>query len=71
MLFTFVELVGMVYNIFHEEICDLYCKNKDQEEGRRRAVPINLETFYRVVPLLVETCGRILPPFEKPSKSSK
>ena len=70
MLFTFVDLVGVVQNIFHEERCDLCWKNKDQEEGRRRTASINLETICRVLPL-VETCGRLLPPFEKPSSSKK
>ena len=30
--FTFVDLVGMVYEYFHEEIYDLCWKNKDQEK---------------------------------------
>ena len=30
-----------------------------------------LETFYRVLPLLVETCGRLLSPLEMISSSSK
>ena len=71
MLFTFVDLVDLVYNLFHEEICDLCWKNKEQEEGQRRTVPINLETFCRVLPFLVETCGHLLPLFEKPYSSSK
>ena len=71
MFFTFVDLVGVVYNVFHKEKCDLYWKNKDQEEGQRRTVPINLETFCHVLSLLVETYERLLSPFEKPSSSSK
>ena len=71
MLFTSIDLVGVVYNVFHVERCDLCLKNKDQEEGRRRTIPINLETFYRVLPLLVEMHGRLLPPFEKPSSINK
>ena len=71
MFFTFVDLVGVVYNLFPEERCDLCRKNKDQEEGQRRIALINLETFGHVLPLLVETQGRLLPPFEKPYSSSK
>ena len=71
MFFTFVDLVGVVYNLFHKERCDLCWKNKDQEEGRRRTASINLETFCRVLPLLVEIRGHLLTPFEKTSSSNK
>ena len=71
MFFTSVYLVGVVYNVFYEERCDLCWKNKDQEEGRRRTILINLETFCRVLPLLVEIRGHLIPPFDKTSSSSK
>ena len=48
------------------------CQNsKDLEEDRRRTASMYLETFCRVLSLLVETCGRILPPLEMLSSSSK
>ena len=56
---TFVDLVGMVYKVF------------PQEEDRRRTASMYLETFYCVLPLLVETCGRLLPPLEMLSSSCK
>ena len=31
--FTFVDLVGLIYKIFHKEKFNLCWKNKDQEEG--------------------------------------
>ena len=71
MFHIFVDLVGVVSEVFHEERCYFCWKNKDHGEGQRKTVSINLETFCRVLPLLVETCGRLLPPFEKPSSSSK
>ena len=37
---------------------------EDEEEDRRRTVSMYLEIFYRVLPLLVETCGHLLPPLE-------
>jgi len=68
---TFVDLVGMVYNLFHEERCDLCWKNKDQEEDWRRTASMNLETFCRVLPLLVETCGCLIPPLRSLLEASK
>ena len=46
-------------------------KSKDLEEGRRRSNSIDLESFCRVLPLLVETRGRLLPPLEMISSSRK
>ena len=71
MFFTSIDLLGVVQKVFYEERCDLCWKNKDQEEGRRRTVPINLEAFCHVLSLLVETRGCLLSPFEKPYSSSK
>ena len=69
--FTFVDLVVLMYEIFHKEKIVLCWKNKDWEEGRNRIRSTNLEAFYCVLPLLVETSGRLLPPFEMMSSSSK
>ena len=71
MFFTFIDLVGVVYNLFHEERCDICWKNKDQEEGKKRTVSINLETYCHVLLLLVEKRGHLLPSFEMPYSSSK
>ena len=46
-------------------------KSKDLEEDRIRTASMYLETFYRVLLLFVETCGRLLPPLEMISSSSK
>ena len=70
-LHTLVELDGVVYDLFHKERRDLCWKNKDLRRSRRRTSPIYLEPFYRVLPLLVDTGGRLLPPCEKSSSSSK
>ena len=48
------------------------CLNsKDLEEDQRRTVSMHLETFCRVLPLIIETCGRLLPPLEMMSSSNK
>ena len=46
-------------------------KSKDQEEDRRRTCSTNLETFCRVLSLLIETGGHLLPPFETITSSNK
>ena len=69
--FNFVDLVGLVHEIFHKERFDLCWKNKDQEEDQSRICSTNLEAFYCVLPLLVEMSGRLLPPFEMMFSSSK
>ena len=69
-ILTLVDLVGVVYVIFHEERGDLCWRNKDPRRRCRRTGPIYLEPFYRVLPLLVDTGGRLLPPCEKSLSSS-
>ena len=62
--FHLEDLFELVYGIFHKERFDLCLRNKDQEEERRRFRTMNLERFCFVLPLLVETSERLLPPFE-------
>ena len=71
MISHLVDLVGLVYEIFHKEIFDLCWKNKDWEEGRRRSRTMNLERFCYVLPLLIEISEHILPPIKMLSSSSK
>ena len=71
MISHLVDLVGLIYDIFHKEKFDLCWKNKYREEGRRRSRTMNLERFCCVLPLLVETSGRLILPFKMMSNSSK
>ena len=57
---SFLDLVGMIYKSFHEGNMRSCKKIKDLGEDRRRTASMYLETFYRVLPLLVETRGHLL-----------
>ena len=68
---TFVDLVGMVYEVFPQGKDEVLL---EEQRLRRRSEKNCLdvpETFCRVLSLLVETYGRLLPPLEMMSSSSK
>ena len=54
----------MVYKVFPQGKDKVLLESKDLEEDRRRTISMYLETLYRVLPLLVETCGHLIPPLE-------
>ena len=56
---------------FHKGKMRSSLKSKDLEEDRRRTASMYLETLCRVLLLLVETCGRLLPPLKMMSSRSK
>ena len=65
-----VDLVGLVYESFTKKDMIFLV----EQRSRRRiaeACSTNLETFCHVLPILVETSGRLLPPFEMITSSSK
>ena len=43
----------------------------EEQRSKRRSDSINFEAFYHVLPLLVETCGRLLLSLENSSSSNK
>ena len=55
--YTFVDLVGVVYIIFHKEILDLYLKSKDLLKKTMENRPQHHKSFCRVIPLLVDVSG--------------
>ena len=61
----------LIKNSFKIERRDLCWKNKDLWRRSRRSASMNLEALCRVLPLLVETCGRLLLPPCKSFSSSK
>ena len=57
-------------NSFNTKRKDIFWYNKDLRRRGKRVASINLEAFYRVLPLLVEMYGRLLLPLEKSYNSS-
>ena len=65
-----VDLVGLVYKYFTKKVV-IFLIEQRLKKKNRRACSTNLETFYRVLSLLVETNGLLLPPFEMITSSNK
>ena len=70
MIYYLVDIVGLVYKSFTKKYVILLIEQRSRRRNRR-ACSINLKTICRVLPLLVETSGHLLPPLEILSSSSK
>ena len=71
MIYTFLDLAGVVYMIFHKERLDLCWKSKDRLERMMENRSQHHEAFCRVIPLLVDASGHLLLPLEMMSRSIK